>query len=209
MDQFPSNSQSTKKTEADPPEEVKKVEKIVSGRVIQRKKPLGRRFLETFFGKENSVWSYVLHDILIPAAKDTFTDLITQGAERAIYGEPRSASRRTGTRPGGANGYVSYNRFSSGPRRDEPRIMSQRARATHDFNEIILATRPEAFAVIDQMAELASKYGQVTVSDLYDLVGLSSTFADEKWGWRDIRGIGPTRVTGGYLLDLPQPEHLA
>ena len=210
MDQLPSNSQLTKKTEPEPVVETKKVEKVVSGKVIQRKKPLGKRFLETFFGKENSVWSYVLHEILLPAAKDTIADVVSQGVERAVYGEPRSSSRRTGSRPGGGNGYVSYNRFSSGPRREEPsRVMSQRARATHDFREIILPTRPEALAVIDAMAELASKYDQVTVSDLYDLVGVTSTFADEKWGWRDIRGIGPTRVHGGYLLDLPEPEHLA
>lgn len=213
MDHFPGNSQNSKKTDSAEPEveeiKVERPTKIIVGKVVQRKKPLGSRLMQTFFGSENSVWSYILHDVLIPAAKDTVADMITQGAEKALFGDARSTSRRTGSRPGGSSGYVSYNRFSSSSaRRDEPRTISRRARATHDFEEIILDSRAEAYAVIDQMGELASKYQQVTVSDLYDLVGIPTTFADEKWGWRDIRGVGPTRVTGGYLLDLPKPEPL-
>lgn len=86
--------------------------------------------------------------------------------------------------------------------------MSRRARASHDFQEIVLRTRAEADAVIDAMMDYMHKYEQVTLSDLYDLVGIQGTFADEKWGWRDLRGAGPTRINEGYLLDLPRPEPL-
>jgi len=86
--------------------------------------------------------------------------------------------------------------------------MTNRARKHHDFDEIVLATRAEATEVIDRLFDLVSKYEQASVSDLYDLVGLEATYADEKWGWRDVRGAGAVRVGGGYLLDLPKPEQL-
>lgn len=208
MENFPGNGHTTKvpesaKEEKRPP----KLASVVTGKVIRREKPLGRRFMETFFGRENSVWQYLLHEILIPAAKDTLTDFVSQGVEKMVYGESRSSSRRTG-RPAGASNYTPYNRFSQPSERRQDRTMSRRARASHDFQEIVLRTRAEADAVIDSMMDYMQKYEQVTISDLYDLVGIQGTFADEKWGWRDLRGAGPTRINEGYLLDLPRPEPL-
>lgn len=206
MDNFPGNSHGGKDLE--PEKDAKRPPKltaVVTGKVTRRNKPLGKRVLDTFFGRENSVWQYLLHEILIPAAKDTVTDFVSQGVERAVYGEARSTSRRTG-RPAGGSNYTPYNRFSQD--RHAPKTMSHRARATHDFREIVLRTRAEADAVLDAMMDYMQKYDQVTVSDLYDLLGLQSTFADEKYGWRDLRGAGPTRISEGYLLDLPRPEPL-
>lgn len=215
--EFPSNShkittRSTSAAENKP--QNKKIEKIVEGEVVRRKKPLGKRFSETFVGGDaRSVASYVVLDVLVPAAKDTIADAFSQGIERMLFGEVRSSSRRTGHRPGGNNGYVSYNRFAPGAasparNRDDGRNVSRRARASHDFDEIILATRVEAEEVIDRLFDLVSRYESATVADLYELVGVSGNYTDDKWGWIDIRGAGVTRVRNGYLLDLPKPEPL-
>jgi len=40
------------------------------------------------------------------------------------------------------------------------------------------------------------------------LVGLAATHTDNKWGWTDLSGAGVSRIRGGYLLDLPEPEPL-
>lgn len=212
MDNLPGNSHRLKETKPEEEKKPEKLEKIVTGKVIRRKPSLGKRLMATFFGGGNTVWTYILHDILLPAAKDTITDVVSQGIERAVYGEGRSASRRTGNRPSGHAGYVSYNRYSQPQqqRREEPRVLSRRARSTHDFREIILATRTEAEAVIDALYDLVNKYEQATVADLYGLLGIPADFTDENWGWRDISslGQGPLRRQGGYLLDLPQPEPL-
>ena len=195
-----------------------KVEKIVEGSVVRRKKPLGKRFAETFIGgNAKAVLGYILFEVLVPAAKDTIADVVTQGIERTLYGDsPRSASRRSGGgyRPGaGRSEYIAYNRYSStntGSRareREEPR-MSQRGRSQHDFDEIILDSMSEANEVLEQLFELISKFEQATVADLYDLTGIDSTHTDFKWGWKDLRGARATRVRNGYLLDLPQPEPL-
>jgi hypothetical protein len=210
VEEFPTNSHRAKKgINEDQP---KKIEKVVVGSVVRQKKPLGRRFLDTFFGGDaQGVVGYVMMDVLIPAAKDMIADAVTTGIERMIFGEVRSTSRRSSIRSNPSGGYVSYNRFSSGQtagRREDPRDISRRARSSHDFDEIILATRVEAQEVIDSLFDLISNYEAATVSDLYELVGVSGNYTDEKWGWTDIRGAGVTRVRNGYLLDLPRPEQL-
>lgn len=86
--------------------------------------------------------------------------------------------------------------------------MSQRGRARHDFDEIVLDERAEAEEVIDKLYEVVSRYEFATVADLYDLVGLPSNHTDHKWGWSDLRGAGVSRIRDGYLLDLPDPEPL-
>ena len=207
--EFPSNS--TKQRRSVRSEEPKKIERVVEGEVLRRKKPLGKRITETFVGGDaKGVWGYVMLDVLVPAAKDTIADAFSQGIERMLFGESRPHSRRGGYRGGGNNGYVSYNRYApSSMRREEPRpSMSRRARASHDFDEIILATRVDAEEVIDRLFDLVSRYESATVADLYEMVGVSGNYTDDKWGWTDIRGAGVTRVRNGYLLDLPRPEPL-
>ncbi len=222
VSEFPSNSHRSKEVGAKEPvepkkqEDKKKIDKVVQSDVVRRKKPLGKRFKEIFVGGDaRGVWAFVALDVMVPAAKDMFADAVSQGVERMIYGEARSTGRRTGRKPN--EPYISYNRYSSnGPGRRRPghseerprEVMSRRARATHDFDEIILATRVEADEVLDRLYDLVSKYESATVADLYDLVGVSGSYTDDKWGWVDLRGAGIARVRNGYLLDLPKPEPL-
>lgn len=210
---YPSNSNFPKqriftgaKAEEKPPEK-KVIEKIVTGKVITRKTPLGKRLLRTLFaGDGRGVWGYLLIDVLIPAAKDTIADMASQGVERAIYGDARSSSRRTGQRPGQGR-YVDYGQRYAG-RRDEPRTMSRRNRANFDFREVILSTRLEAEEIIDKLFDTLQRYELVTVSDFYGMLGITPAITDEKWGWTDLRGASVQRVSNGYLLDLPQPDHI-
>jgi hypothetical protein len=130
-----------------------------------------------------------------------------------IFGETVSSSRRHGRKPGDGP-YINYQSPYSKRRRDprdrddRPRDLSRRARASHDFDEIILGTRVEATEVIDRLYDIIAKYEMATVSDLYDLIGVTGSWTDDKWGWVDLRGAGVTRVRNGYLLALPRPEPL-
>ncbi len=191
---------------------VNKFSKLVPNAVS--KKPLGKRFAETFIGGDaKGVSGYVLFDVLIPAAKDMVVDAGQEALHRIFYTDSTTRNRRANARSGSSSlGHVAYNRYapnSSGGRREEPRSNpSRRARATHDFDEIILATRVEAEEVVDRLFDLVSRYESATVADLYELVGVAGSYTDDKWGWTDIRGAGVSRVRNGYLLDLPRPEPL-
>ncbi len=205
--EFPPNSAASKRQNPE-----KNVERVTSGEAIRKKKSIGKQLRETFIaGDLKTSIRYVMFDIALPGLRDMIWEVGSGGIEKLIFGE----SRRRGSTPpqAGPTGYVSYNRYAmggGGPSRmaAPDRVMSRMARARHDFDEIVLPTRGEAEEVIDRLFDLVSRYETATVSDLYELVGLTSTHTDHKWGWTDLRGAGASRVRDGYLLDLPDPHPL-
>lgn len=194
--------------------EEKKVEKVTTGRVVVRKKSLGRRFVDIFvLGDARSVRETVFIDVIMPAIKDTLADAASQMVEQILFGQSRSAARRTGYRPSsGGSGYVSYNRYTNNAtaaRTEATRpAISQRGRAMHDLQEIVLENRRDAMAVIESLQEIIEQYDMAPVSDFYKLVGENATHADEKWGWTDLTEATVVRRDGGYTFDLPKPEPL-
>ena len=203
--EFPPNSEASKKGT---PED-KNITPITTGKATRKRRSLRKQFSSTFVaGDLKTSVKYVIFDVLLPAARDMIVEAGQQGIEKLIFGD----SRRRGSRipPSGPTGHIQYNRYSStGSRFSGPqRAMSREARARHDFDEIVLDNRTEAEEVIDRLFDLVSRYETATVADLYELVGLSSTHTDHKWGWTDLRGAGVSRTRDGYLLDLPDPDPL-
>lgn len=200
MDEFPPNS---KKAAA---AEEKKIEQVTTTEAIRRKKPLGKRFTETFFGNDlKSVVNYVVSEVLVPAAKDMAVEAGSQGLERFIFGDTSPRRRNTRNAP---QGHIAYNRMS-GPSRPTDRPTRGRRSGRVEFDEIILQSRSEGQEVLSQMYDILSRYESVTVSDLYELVGLRASHTDLKWGWTDLHGASVDRLRdGSFLLDLPTPEAL-
>lgn len=217
MEEFPSNSHSSTEKPSPVPgpkkhAETKKIEQVTKTTAVRRKKPLGTRFKQLFIGGDaKSVWGFVTGNVLIPAAKDMIADATTQAVEQMVFGESRSRGRGNYRA-----GFTPYNRYANSANtppwrqdRQDPREVSRRARATHDFDEILLDSRGEAEEVIDQMMEILSQYQSVSVADLYALVGISAAYTDGKYGWTDLRGANVSHVRGGaYLLNLPKPHPL-
>lgn len=212
VSEFPSNRHKERATTTTQPPE-KKVEKVVLTEVVRRKKPLGKRMKEVFVGGDTKgVLGFVALDVVVPGVKDMVYDAFMEGLQRAMFGESIRGRRALGRR---GEPYTTYTNRYSGPGvgpiggRPEPRPqMSRRGRASHNFDEIILASRAEATEVLERLFDLVEKYEQTTVADLYDLIGLEGSFTDEKWGWVDLRGSDVSRVRNGYLLNLPRPEPL-
>ena len=201
---FPGNSQRARAEKVQPPQR-EKLKPIVTTSVIQRKKPLSKRVMETFVGGDaRGTMMFVVGDILVPAAKDMLAEALTQGFERMIFGESRNSGRRSSF-----SAPRNYNRMSHNrpPMREDPRELSRRARVNHEFDEIILDTRAEAELVIDKLDEQLAEYDVVTVATLYDLVGISSQHTDGKWGWDSMEGARVEKLRGGgYLLNLPKTQ---
>lgn len=124
--------------------------------------------------------------------KKAISDVVTNGIEILLYGE----SGRT--RRSSPSGSVSY-RSLYGRRR-----LSPPARSGYSLDDIVLETRGEAEDVLACMDELVELYGFVSVADLYDLVGITGNYTDNKYGWTNIRNAEPIRVRDGYLLKLPK-----
>jgi hypothetical protein len=220
VEQFPSNSREPKQNpilEERDAEPIKLLKIVEEGtKVVRRKKPLGARFLSMFGGSDGrNVADYVVFDVLGPALKDMLYDAFTQGFERMMFGgEPHRGGRsRPGHRPQSSGSYTPYNRYApSRPthpeRNPEPRTMSRRSRENHDFQDLILPTRAAAEDVLEVMFTRIERYHAVSVADLYQLVGEPYSHVDEAWGWRDLRRADVAHVSGGFLMNLPQPEPL-
>jgi len=205
MEEFPGNA-NKKKDEAKKPE--KKVERVISTKVLQRNRSLGSRFKEVFVGGEfKSATKYIAVEVLLPALRNMVVDATTKGIERVIYGD--SAPRRN-FQSGNGRPRVSYNspvdRYSS-PRRamlpDQPPGGGKPRQVVRD---IVLSSREDAELVLERLVDIIDNYEVASLADLNELVGLPSTDVDNKWGWSDLRYVQIRQVREGYLLDLPSVE---
>jgi hypothetical protein len=201
--EYPSNSHRSREI---PEEEPKKIEKIIRGSVVKRKKTWWRRITETFLGNDvESVSSYIIQDVLVPAAKNTLSDMVSGGIEMLLFPEGNGPR----TRRDRGKSYVSYSNYYKSDRRDErpdKREPSNRNRTRHDFDDIVLDSRGEAEEVLSCMVDLTDDYGLASVADLYDFVGIESNHVDHKWGWTNLSSAEVRRVRDGYLIVLPKAK---
>jgi hypothetical protein len=211
MDQFPPNSKSSAsaRVQNDP----KRVERVTSAPADRRPRGLGHRFKSAFIGGDmRMAFDYMVVDIVIPAIQDTLIEAFQGGVERLIKGEGARPRRRS-THPGYSDvGHVDYKGMhpASRTKASQPRMLSRSSRARGSFDELIISSRSEAEEVLDRMFDILSRYGGVSVADLYELTGVQSQHTDMKWGWTQLRGskVVPLRRQGGYVLDLPEVEQL-
>lgn len=211
MEDFPSNSRKAQ----GPPTEPKKLERVTSAEAVRRKRGVGRQIKETFIeGSAKTALDYMVRDVIIPEAQATIVDALKGGIEKLILGESRS--RRGHTPPSSYAPKINYGAISrSPPTSGRPPAagptLSRRGRASHDFGEIVIASRREAEDVLERMFDVLGRYDSVAVADLYDLVGIEPNHVDYKWGWTELRGakvIGLKGGRDGYLVDLPEPQQL-
>lgn len=198
MEEFKPNSHKSKEL-AQVPE--KKVEKIVKGTVKSKKKNGIDRLKDNFISEDAAnIKTYVVMDVLIPAVKKAICDIVKNGVDMILYGESGRSNRRPSE-------YVSYDRRYL-DRGDSRFYNADRARIGYSYNDIILETRGEAEDVLARMDELIEIYGMVSVADLYDLVGITGNYTDNKYGWTNIRNAEPVHVRDGYMLRLPKVTSL-
>ena len=193
MEDYKPNSHRSKE-EQNLPE--KKIEPVVKGKVTTKKNNV-RKLTNTFVTEDiQNVKSYVLMDVLVPAIKKAISDIVTNGIDMLLYGETGRSRRKTNA------SVVSYRNYYDSRR--EERYSSSRTRTGYSYDDVVLETRGEAEDVLSRMDELIDTYGVVSVADLYDLVGISCNYTDNKYGWTNLRNAEPVRVRDGYMLKLPK-----
>ena len=197
MEEYKPNSHKSKEKQRESIPD-KKVEKIIAGTVKSKKKSEIKKFADVFISEDvNNVKSYILLDVLVPAIKKAISDIVTNGIDMILYGGTgRTKSNSIASK-------VSYRSYYDGVngRRD---YSAARTRIGYNYDDIILDNRGEAEDVLSRMDELISTYGLVSVADLYDLVGVTGNYTDNKYGWTDIRSASVIRVRDGYMLKLPK-----
>lgn len=182
------------------------VQKIVEGTVITRKQPWYKRFVNTMVADDiPSIREFIMLEIVIPSVRNFIGDTIKGSTDRILYGQSRVRTRGYAGAETRGSLRTRYDKMSDGEPR---RMLSRDARARHDFDDVVLDTRSEAIDVVEALIHRVERYGAASVSDLYDFVGVTGSFADQRWGWTDLRDADVRQVRGGFLLDLPRPEPL-
>lgn len=175
----------------------KRAEKVVHGKVKTKKNEI-RKLTDVFISEDvANVKSYILLDVLVPSIKKAIYDIVVNSLDMSLFGGRGGGSKRSGADK------ISYRDYSDISRRDDRH--SGRGRSSiYSYDDIVLETRGEAEAVLSRMDEIMEEYGTVRVADLYDLVGVTGEYTDNKYGWTNIRNAKITRVRDGYVIEMPR-----
>ena len=192
-EKFPGNSNVEKE---------ERLKTVTKAKRVKKNQPL---LVRLFAGETTrQIANYVLWDVVVPAAKSTIQDIITNALDMALYNEPdRLGTGRRPVRRDRDRSFISYDRVRA----------NKVSRPTHkkgrnSFDDLIIDSRGEAEEVLTVLTETIDLYGATSVADLYDTVGIDSEFTDNKWGWYNLSRAGVKRGRYGYYLDLPIPEPL-
>lgn len=181
------------------PERDKRAEKVVHGKV-KAKKNETRKWTDMFISEDvANVKSYIVMDVIVPSIKKAVYDLIVGTLDMSLYGGKGGGKRPTADK-------VSYRTdYNSVSRRDD-RFSNERNRTSsgYSYDDITVETRGEAEMVISRMDEIMDEYDQVRVADLYDLVGITGDYTDNKYGWTNIQTARIVRTRDGYKIQMPR-----
>ena len=192
---YPGNSDRAK--------EKKTIEPVAKARI--KRESTARKVVGEIIREDvHSVGETVLWDVVIPTVKNLISDTVTRGIESMLYGGD--------SRPRSRNSYSDYSGYSR-PKgnRDRPAERRERRSARHaepERNEIIFESRSDANDVIDRMSDLIDQYGQASLADLNALIGASSNFIDDNWGWTDMGSFDVRQVRDGFMLTHDEPQSL-
>lgn len=189
--------------------EVVKKEKIVKGKVSKKKRGVIERLVIGFIGPDGiqRVGHSINQDIIIPAIKNIIVDSITTGINSIMFPDgsgPRSST--TGNARTYHNAYRGAQKSYGNSYRARNEVPQSRARKV--VEEYIFEDRNEALDVLDGLRDIIAQYGQTSVADYYDLIGVDGDYTDNNYGWDTLDTARVVGVRGGFVLRLPQVEVL-
>ena len=196
MEDYRKNSNKAK-VEAEQSSSSKKVEKIVKGSAKAKKKSELRKIADAFIQTDaRTVGDYIWTDVLVPAVKKTFADIVNNSLDMFLWGKGGGRRSRSNAER------ISYRSYYDSPGRTlrEP----DRRQRSYDYDDVILDSREEAEEVLARMEELLADYKMVSVADFYDLVGITGKTTDNHYGWTDLTKADVVRDRDGYLIKLPR-----
>jgi hypothetical protein len=205
MEDYTSNSKKAKQAKEEKPE--KQVEKVVVGEVIVQKKGIGKKFKSIISEADpKGAATYVASSVLIPAMLRMFVDSVSKAAERMAFGDSPQHRRGLGS-------HVSYSSMSNPLHRPPGRPVGPPGRrpidtrvARRSQDDFVISSQEEADMVLERMHDIIDKYEVASVADLKELLGFTTDYTDNKWGWIYLGDAQIRQVREGYLLVLPEPE---
>lgn len=195
MQDYKPNSHRFKEEQKQAATEKKKVEKVVSGTAVVKKRSEARKLADIFISEDaENVKSYIFMDVLVPAIKKAVSDIVTDGIDMILYGSTGRSKK------GGRADKVSYRSYYDDKGSERYRSSGS---SRYNYDDIKIPTRAEAEEVLDRLDEIIEMYDAATVADYYDLCGVTGQYTDQKYGWTNLRNAKIERVRDGYIIKLP------
>lgn len=176
------------------------IKPVVSGKT-QTKKNEVRKFMRDFFAEDwASIKAFIKSDILIPAAKRTFYDVVEGSLSKSLFG-----SQGGGSRSGRSTAdKVSYRDYTASSRNRSDNYRSG-TRSVLDYDDIIFDSRGDAEAVLTTMIDIIDQYEEVSVAALYELANIKNApHTANKYGWDNLSRAYVDRNRDGYVIKLPR-----
>lgn len=192
----------------DGPTEKPKMDPVITGQVLEKKKNWAERTIAIIMGDdEKSIGSFLWRDVFVPAVKTTLYDIFVGGLEMRLFGETRSRSARVARddRPG----MVSYNGMFGGTGKRNPNNWDggSRERVT-EVSNFIFGYRQDAVALLNRLDDIIRDYQETSVADFYEALGKPSQYTDRSWGWKDISTSRIVPNGDGWSIDMPRATNL-
>lgn len=179
-----------------------KLEKVVKGEV---KKKSSSGLKNEFVKEEPSyVKEYILFDVLLPAFKNTLSEIVKNSVDLFLFGEVSGSNGRR-SRPD-YRGSARYRDSDRDYDRDRPRRYS--GARYDDFSNIVMSSRSDAITVLNDLRDQIEDYGYATVANFYELVGEDSGHNDNKYGWENLDRAYVDSVRGGFIIEFPRAKYL-
>ena len=202
-DAYPGNSNASKNRvelrDSSKQPEPKQIRKVADAKV--RKQGFLRRLGKSII--EDSIESAkekAFDEIVVPGFKTLIFDTVNEIMGVMLFKDSGYGGRRSGgSRQGDRTSYRDYY-----DRKNRRGGKNDRRESSFEPDDIILDTRQKANEVLDELDWAIHKYGQASVADLYDAVGVTSDWTDNRYGWTSLRGATIRPVREGFLLVMPR-----
>ena len=179
--------------------ERQKLNRVVSGNVQVKKKNELSRIADAFIAEDpKSVGRDLVSDVVIPGIVNLLEDMVVKGIRMLLRGD----SGRTSSKRDSIASKVSYRKYYD--ERDDRPSTRRTDRAVFEYDRMVIPDRAEAIEALERLKDQLETYGEVSVGDLYDVLGVTCDFTAYNYGWVNLHNAEVVRANGGYIIKLPK-----
>lgn len=171
------------------------------GTKVQRS--LLRRFVEFASGRDIKSLEKELNGIVI----SWFLNSLHSGVESL---NDTIFNRTTNRLAKGKGGNTSYDQYYDGKSKSGADISDPSYRRKHgEYIDVEFNDKWKAQEVYTAIRSYFDEYKVLSVANLYQAAGMSTTFTDDAYGWYSLNGSRLEKINGKWRIVMPRPISLA